>query len=211
MSVIPDNIRSQLAPGWSGLNIAIMIVALIFVFPLGVLMIGYILLGDSLGVDLGRPETFTRLFQRIGRAFDAGMAEFNGQANNQQNRCVLSPPKRKIRKPSARRWTLNVDALRRKKRRSINAVTATLNTALNASPRQTEPACPVLFPVWAGLPRHAAMSGVAEMATPARANVFRATFRPALLARQSLVCRYFSWAKLLATTSFSPSPFSLRV
>lgn len=82
MSVIPDNIRSQLAPGWSGLNIAIMIVALIFVFPLGVLMIGYILLGDSLGVDLGRPETFTRLFQRIGRAFDAGMAEFNGQANN---------------------------------------------------------------------------------------------------------------------------------
>lgn len=82
MSVIPDNIRSQLAPGWSGVNIAIMVVALIFMFPLGILMIGYILLGDSLGVDLGRPETFTRLFQRIGRAFDAGMAEFNGQTND---------------------------------------------------------------------------------------------------------------------------------
>jgi hypothetical protein len=81
MSVIPDNIRSQLAPGWSGVNIAIMVVLLIFMFPLGVLMIGYILLGDALGVDLGRPETFATLFRRIGRAFDAGMTEFNGQAN----------------------------------------------------------------------------------------------------------------------------------
>ncbi len=91
MNFIPENLRSQLAPGWSGVNIALVVILMIVMMPLGLLMIAYILFGESLGLDLGRPETFTSAFERIGRAINAGVAEFNGQGTAPTNSQAETP------------------------------------------------------------------------------------------------------------------------
>ena len=70
--------KAQLAPGWSGLNIGILIVLAVFAFPLALVMLAYIVWGDRLGLDLGRPETFAREGRRLGGAFGAGRDHWRG-------------------------------------------------------------------------------------------------------------------------------------
>lgn len=67
-----NDLKSQLKPGWSPVNIGLLVV-LFFVFKLlALLMLGYIVFGAKLGLDLTRPETFKSLWQRISEAWKAG-------------------------------------------------------------------------------------------------------------------------------------------
>jgi len=74
-----SDLRSQLAPGWSGVNIGLLVVLFIIGWPLGLLMLGYIVWGQQLGLHLGRPETLTAAFSRLSNAWKAGL-------NNWQNK-----------------------------------------------------------------------------------------------------------------------------
>lgn len=70
-----NDIKSQLLPGWSPVNIGLLIV-LFFVFKLAaLLMLGYILFGARLGLDLSRPETFKALWGRVSQAWKAAPPE----------------------------------------------------------------------------------------------------------------------------------------
>ena len=72
--------KAQLAPGWSGLNIALAVVLFLVAFPLGLLMLAYIVWGGRLGLDLARPETFAREGRRLAGAFGAGREHWRGAA-----------------------------------------------------------------------------------------------------------------------------------
>lgn len=66
-----NDLKSQLLPGWSPLNIGLLVL-FFFIFKLfALLMLGYILFGDRLGLDLGRPETFKALWGRVSDAWKA--------------------------------------------------------------------------------------------------------------------------------------------
>lgn len=66
------DIKSQLKPGWSPVNIGLLVI-LFFVFKLAaLLMLGYILFGAKFGLDLTRPETFGSLWKRVSEAWKAG-------------------------------------------------------------------------------------------------------------------------------------------
>lgn len=67
-----NDLRPQLAPGWSPVNIGLMILLFIVFKPLGFLMLAYILVGGRLGLDLGRPDTFSAFWQRLAGAWQAG-------------------------------------------------------------------------------------------------------------------------------------------
>lgn len=73
--------KAQLAPGWSGINIALTIVLFLIAFPLGLLMLAYIIWGGRIGLDLGRPETFAREAKRLTGAFGAGREHWRSDAN----------------------------------------------------------------------------------------------------------------------------------
>ncbi|MEE9319550.1 MAG: DUF2852 domain-containing protein [Granulosicoccus sp.] len=68
-----SDLRSQLAPGWSGVNIGLLVVLFLMGWPLGLIMLGYIIWGNQLGLHLGRPETMTAAFSRLGYAWKAGL------------------------------------------------------------------------------------------------------------------------------------------
>ena len=70
--------KAQLAPGWSGLNIAVMVVLFVVAFPLGLAMLAYIVWGARFGLDLGHPETFAREGRRLAGAFGAGRDHWRG-------------------------------------------------------------------------------------------------------------------------------------
>ncbi len=66
-----NDFKSQLLPGWSPVNIGLLALLLIF-FKLGaLLMLGYIMFGARLGLDLTRPETFKALWGRVSDAWKA--------------------------------------------------------------------------------------------------------------------------------------------
>ena len=67
-----NDLRSQLAPGWSGVNIALTVALFILAWPLGLVMIAYIVWGRQLGLDFSRPETLSAFGGRIARAWRAG-------------------------------------------------------------------------------------------------------------------------------------------
>lgn len=71
-----DDIRQQLAPGWSIVNIVLAVVLFTIVWPLGLLMIAYIIWGGRVGLDLGQPETLSRFWHRIALSFKAGIDTF---------------------------------------------------------------------------------------------------------------------------------------
>ena len=70
--------KAQLAPGWSGLNIGILVVLFLVAMPLALLMLAYIVWGGRIGLDLGRPETFAREGKRLAGAFGAGREHWRG-------------------------------------------------------------------------------------------------------------------------------------
>ena len=67
-----DDWRSQLSPGWSGVNVALVVVLFLLAWPLGLVMIGYIVWGRRLGLDFGRPETLSAFGARLSHAWRAG-------------------------------------------------------------------------------------------------------------------------------------------
>ena len=71
-----DDIRQQLAPGWSIVNIVLAVVLFTIVWPLGLLMIAYIVWGSRFGFDLGRPETLSRFWNRVIVSIKAGVETF---------------------------------------------------------------------------------------------------------------------------------------
>ena len=70
--------KAQLAPGWSGLNIALMVLLFLVALPLGLAMLAYIVWGGRIGLDLARPETFAREGKRLAGAFGAGRDHWRG-------------------------------------------------------------------------------------------------------------------------------------
>ena len=75
-----NDLRAQLAPGWSGVNVAITVVLFLMAWPLGLLMIAYIVWGDRLGLNLARPETLSAFGGRIAHAWRAGSASWGNAA-----------------------------------------------------------------------------------------------------------------------------------
>jgi hypothetical protein len=71
------SIRTQLTPGWTLLNILIMVTLFIFVWwPFGLLMLAYILFGAKFGLNLAEPTTFKEAFARLtgGTSVNSGSA-----------------------------------------------------------------------------------------------------------------------------------------
>ncbi len=63
-----SNLRSQLAPGWSSVNIGITILLFLLAWPLALAMIAYIIWGRKLNLDFSRPETISAFMGRISNA-----------------------------------------------------------------------------------------------------------------------------------------------
>ncbi len=82
MSFDMNDIRSQLTPSWTGVNIALVVVLFLLAWPLGLLMIAYIIWGSRLGLDFSRPETFSSAFGRVSAAVRAGLAAYQRGSTN---------------------------------------------------------------------------------------------------------------------------------
>ena len=67
-----NDLRTQLSPGWSGVNVAITVVLFLMAWPLALLMVGYIVWGRQLGLDFARPETVGAFGRRLSSAWRAG-------------------------------------------------------------------------------------------------------------------------------------------
>lgn len=72
-----NDIKQHLAPKWSGVTIALTVVMFLIGWPLGLLMVAYVIWGEKAGLDLGRPETFTVFWARLSTAFRAGLDTFS--------------------------------------------------------------------------------------------------------------------------------------
>jgi hypothetical protein len=72
-----NDFKQQLAPGWSAVNIGLTVILFLIGWPLGLLMLAYIIWGQRLGLDLGRPETLAVFWKRIAAAFRAGLDSFS--------------------------------------------------------------------------------------------------------------------------------------
>ncbi len=72
-----NNLRQQLAPGLSGVNIGITVLLALMAWPLALLMLAYIFFGQKVGLDLGRPATLVTFFGRVSTAVRAGIEAFN--------------------------------------------------------------------------------------------------------------------------------------
>lgn len=71
-----DDIKQQLAPSWSTVNIIIVVVLFIMSWPVALIYLAYVLWGAKVGLDLGRPETLKAFGQRLSNAFRAGIEAF---------------------------------------------------------------------------------------------------------------------------------------
>lgn len=71
-----DNLKEQLAPGWSPVNIGLVVVLFILSPFLAVLMIAYIVFGKRLNLDLGNLSTFSTFAKRLGGAAKAAIEAF---------------------------------------------------------------------------------------------------------------------------------------
>lgn len=71
-----NDFKQQLAPSWSAVNIGLTVVLFLIGWPLGLIMIAYIVFGQKLGLDLSRPETLGVFGKRIGQAWRAAIAAF---------------------------------------------------------------------------------------------------------------------------------------
>jgi hypothetical protein len=71
------DIKQQLAPSWSTVNIVIAVFLLIMAWPVALVFIAYVLWGSKVGLDLGRPETLKAFGRRLRNAFRAGLEAFS--------------------------------------------------------------------------------------------------------------------------------------
>jgi len=72
-----QDIKQQLAPGWSTVNVIIMVILFTLSWPMAVLFLAYILWGNKVGLDLSRPETLRVFAGRIKNAFRAAIEAFS--------------------------------------------------------------------------------------------------------------------------------------
>jgi len=70
------DLRAQLSPGWSPVNIGLTVLLFFVAWPLGLLMIAYVVWGKGLGLDFARPETLSAFWGRFRRAWQAAKASF---------------------------------------------------------------------------------------------------------------------------------------
>jgi hypothetical protein len=69
--------RAQLAPGWSAVNIGLLVLLFILAWPLALVMVTYIVWGKQLNLDLGQPETLSAFGRRIATAWRAAVESWN--------------------------------------------------------------------------------------------------------------------------------------
>ncbi|MBX2886446.1 MAG: DUF2852 domain-containing protein [Granulosicoccus sp.] len=77
-------LRAQLTPGWSTVNIVITVLAFLWFWPLGLLMIGYIVKGADFGLDLGQPSSFLPFFRDIGDSLREATDKFTSKKRTTQ-------------------------------------------------------------------------------------------------------------------------------
>ena len=75
-------IRSQLAPKISPVNIGLTLILLYFAWPLGLLMLGYMFKGRAIGLDLRQPATYLPAFTNL---IDAGKSAIEKLTNAQSS------------------------------------------------------------------------------------------------------------------------------
>lgn len=74
-----EDIKKQLAPGWSHVNVIITVLLLILsLWPLALLMVAYIVWGDKVGLNLARPATLGQFAGRLSTAAKAAVDSFKG-------------------------------------------------------------------------------------------------------------------------------------
>jgi len=71
-----NDLKQQLAPGWSTVNIAITVVLFFVSWPLAAIFVAYVLWGQKVDLDLSKPETVATFGRRIATAFKAGIDSF---------------------------------------------------------------------------------------------------------------------------------------
>ena len=72
-----NELKQQLTPSWSAVNIAIVVVLFIIdLWPFALLMLAYIIWGQKAGLDLSRPATFGIFAKRLGIAWRAAIQTF---------------------------------------------------------------------------------------------------------------------------------------
>ncbi len=74
-----NDIKQQLAPGWSIVNIVICVVLFMIAWPLALIMVAYIVWGNKVGLDLGQPKTLGVFAKRVGTAWKAALDSFSGK------------------------------------------------------------------------------------------------------------------------------------
>lgn len=72
-----NDIKQQLAPSWSTVNVAIVALLFIMYWPLGLVYVAYILWGSKVGLDISRPETLKAFSRRVSNAVRAGIDAFS--------------------------------------------------------------------------------------------------------------------------------------
>ena len=75
-----NDLRQQLAPSWSGVNIALMVLLFVIAWPLGLLMIAYIIWGKQINIDLSQPQTLSVFWSRIRSCWHSAMDTWHDRA-----------------------------------------------------------------------------------------------------------------------------------
>ena len=71
-----NDLKQQLAPGWSTVNIIIVVVLFTLSWPLALIYLAYVLWGQKVRLDLSKPETVATFGRRVASAFKAGIDSF---------------------------------------------------------------------------------------------------------------------------------------
>lgn len=70
------DLKTQLAPGWSPVNIGIIVVLALTIWPLALAMVAYVVWGARVGLDLSQPRTIGTFARRLGTAWKAAVHSF---------------------------------------------------------------------------------------------------------------------------------------
>ncbi|MFK7861162.1 MAG: DUF2852 domain-containing protein [Granulosicoccus sp.] len=76
-----NDLKQQLTPSWSAVNIGIVVVMFLIAWPFALAMLAYIIWGNKLGLDLSRPITLGIFARRIGTAWKAAVESFKNSSS----------------------------------------------------------------------------------------------------------------------------------
>lgn len=71
-----NDIKQQLAPSWSAVNIVISVFLVFTAWPVALVFIAYVVWGSKVDLDLARPETLKAFGRRMSNAFSVGIEAF---------------------------------------------------------------------------------------------------------------------------------------